>query len=78
MCVACYRAFNFESRQLLDWWRLPGNGEAVVLAVLVVPLDVEVGEVDGDPPLGRRYDLPDTVLMQTNINIDGLDHTNSR
>ena len=42
---------------------LAGDGEAVVLAVLVVALDVEVGEVDGDPPLGRGDDLPDTVLV---------------
>ena len=42
---------------------LAGDGEAVVLAVLVVPLDVEVGEVDGDPPLRRRDDLPDAVLV---------------
>ena len=42
---------------------LAGDGEAVVLAVLVVPLDVEVGEVDGDPPLGRGDDLPDAVLV---------------
>ena len=27
---------------------LAGDGEAVVLAVLVVPLDVEMSEVDGD------------------------------
>ena len=42
---------------------LAGDCEAVVLAVLVVPLDVEVGEVDGDPPLGRGDDLPDAVLV---------------
>ena len=42
---------------------LAGDGEAVVLAVLVVALDVEVGEVDGDPPLRRRDDLPDAVLV---------------
>ena len=42
---------------------LAGHGQAVILAVLVVPLDVEVGEVDGDPPLGRRDDLPDAVLV---------------
>ena len=42
---------------------LAGHGQAVVLAVLVVPLDVEVGEVDRDPPLGRRDDLPDAVLV---------------
>ena len=42
---------------------LAGDGEAVVLAVLVVALDVEVGEVDGDPPLGRGDDLPDAVLV---------------
>ena len=42
---------------------LAGHGQAVILAVLVVPLDVEVGEVDGDPPLRRRDDLPDAVLV---------------
>ena len=42
---------------------LAGHGKAVILAVLVVPLDVEVGEVDGDPPLRRRDDLPDAVLV---------------
>ena len=42
---------------------LAGDGEAVILAVLVVPLDVKVGEVDGDPPLGRGDDLPDAVLV---------------
>ena len=42
---------------------LARDGEAVVLAVLVVALDVEVGEVDGDPPLGRGDDLPDAVLV---------------
>ena len=42
---------------------LAGDGEAVVLAVLVVTLDVKVGEVDGDPPLGRGDDLPDAVLV---------------
>ena len=42
---------------------LAGDGEAVVLAVLVVALDVEVCEVDGDPPLRRRDDLPDAVLV---------------
>ena len=30
---------------------------------LVVSLDVKVGEVNGDPPLGRRNDLPDAVLV---------------
>ena len=42
---------------------LAGDGQAVVLAVLVVALDVKVGEVDGDPPLGRGDDLPDAVLV---------------
>ena len=42
---------------------LAGDGEAVVLAVLVIPLNVEVGEVDGDPPLRRGDDLPDAVLV---------------
>lgn len=42
---------------------LAGHGQAVVLAVLVVPLDVEVGEVDGDPPLGRCDYLPDAILV---------------
>ena len=28
---------------------LAGDGQAVVLAVLVVALDIEVGEIDGDP-----------------------------
>ena len=42
---------------------LAGDGEAVVLTVLVVALDVKVGEVDGDPPLGRGDDLPDAVLV---------------
>ena len=32
---------------------LAGDGEAVVLAVLVVPLDIEVSEVDGDPDSGK-------------------------
>ena len=31
---------------------LAGDGEAVVLAVLVVTLNVKVGEVDGDPHCG--------------------------
>ena len=34
---------------------------------LVVALDVKVGEVDGDPPLGRRDDLPDAVLVAANF-----------
>ena len=42
---------------------LAGDGEAVILAVLVVALDVKVSEVDGDPPLWRGDDLPDTVLV---------------
>ena len=42
---------------------LTGDGQAVVLAVLVVALDIKVGEVDGDPPLGRRDHLPDAVLV---------------
>ena len=29
----------------------------------IVALDVEVGEVDGDPPLRRSDDLPDAVLV---------------
>ena len=33
---------------------------------LVVSLDVKVGEVNGDPPLGRRNDLPDAVLVAEN------------
>ena len=28
---------------------LAGDGETIVLAVLVVALDIKVGEVDGDP-----------------------------
>ena len=36
-------------------------------ANLVVPLDVKVGEVDGDSPLGRGDDLPDAVLVAENI-----------
>ena len=52
---------------------LAGDGEAVVLAVLVVALDVEVGEVDGDPPLGRGNDLPDAVLVAVNNDDDDDD-----
>ena len=37
---------------------------------LVVALDVKVGEVDGDPPLGRGNDLPDAVL----VTVHGDDH----
>ena len=42
---------------------LAGDGEAVILTVLVVALNVKVGEVDGDPPLGRGDYLPDAVLV---------------
>ena len=37
---------------------------------LVVSLDVKVGEVNGDPPLGRRDDLPDAVLVAENDDDD--------
>ena len=43
---------------------LAGDGEAVVLAVLVVALDVKVGEVDRDAPLWRSQDLPHTILSE--------------
>uniref|UniRef100_A0A6B0VDP4 Uncharacterized protein n=1 Tax=Ixodes ricinus TaxID=34613 RepID=A0A6B0VDP4_IXORI len=36
----------------------------VVLAVLVVSFEVEVGEVEGDAVLRRRHDLPDAVLVR--------------
>ena len=40
---------------------------------LVVSLDVKVGEVNGDPPLGRRNDLPDAVLVAENKKDDNDD-----
>ena len=38
-------------------------GTFVYFHHLVVSLDVKVGEVDGDSPLGRCNDLPDAVLV---------------
>ena len=38
---------------------LAGDGEAVVLAVLVVPLDIKVSEIDSDPE-------SDNLMITTN------------
>ena len=40
------------------------------LSCLVVSLDVKVGEINCDPPLGWRDDLPDAVLVAENDDDD--------